>query len=121
MRQISLITISTVLWLFIFSVAYATEKNDCIHVSKDDCIYASNIDQMISFYQGRLYLLDSEYTILSDVGKDAIKMINCLQGQKERLVKEMKEKKIDFNSKKMRAYVVNRARFSDVGFGYTEP
>ena len=76
---------------------------------------------MISFYQGRLYLADSEYTILSEVGKDAMKMINCLQGQKKRIVKEMKEKKIDFRSEKMRAYVVHQARFPDIGFGYTAP
>ena len=119
MRQISLITISTVLfstvlWLFTFSAAFAVEKHDCI--------YASKVDQMISFYQGRLYLVDSEYKILSEIGKDAMKMINCLQGQKERLVKEMKEKKIEFKSQKMRAYVVNRARFAEIGgFGYTKP
>jgi hypothetical protein len=118
MKQISLIVISTVLfstalWLITFSAAHAVEKHDCI--------YASKIDQTISFYQGRLYLVDSEHKILSDVGKDAIKMINCLEGQKESLVTEMKKRKIDFSSQKMRAYVVNRARFADIVLGYTAP
>ena len=113
MKLFSLITLSIVLaGVFTFSNALAIDKSDCI--------YGSKIDQIISFYQGRLYLVDSEYTILSDVGKDAMKMINYFQERKERLVKEMKEREVELRSGKIRAYVINKARITDVGLGYTE-
>jgi len=79
-----------------------------------ESIYRSKIDQMISFYQERLYLLDSEYTILSDIAKDASKMITYLQTRKDRLVQEMKDNKIDFSPAKMNSYLLNRARIGDM-------
>ena len=99
--------------IFTFSAALAVEKADCI--------YGSRIDQLISFYQRRLYLLDSEYTILSDIGKDAMEMTNYLQEQKSRLVREMKEQAVDFRSKEMNTYVVKKARRADVARGYSTP
>ena len=113
MKLIFIINLSIIMGIFTFSNAFATDKSDCI--------YRSKIDQTISFYQGRLYLIDSKHKILSDIGKDAQKMINYLQGRKEQLVKEMKNKEIDLQSIKMRTYIVNKARISDVGLGYTKP
>ena len=81
---------------------------------KSELIYRSKIDQMILFYQTRLYLLDSEYTILSDIGKDASKMIIYLQTQKDRLVQEMKYRKVDFSPAKMNSYILNKARVGDM-------
>ena len=112
MKFFSLITLSIVLGIFTFSNALAIDKSDCV--------YGSKINQMISFYQGRLYLVDSEYTILSDIAKDAEKMINYLQERKEQLVKEMKEREVEFRSVKIRAYVINKARITGVGLGYTK-
>lgn len=113
MKLILIINLFVIMGLFSSSNAFATDKSGCI--------YKSKIDQTISFYQGRLYLIDSEYKILSDIGKDAQKMVNYLQGRKKELVKEMKDKEVDFKSTKMRAYIVNKARIADVGLGYTKP
>ena len=113
MKLFFIINLSIIMGLFSFSTAFATDKSDCI--------YKSKIDQTISFYQGRLYLIDSEYKILSDIGNDAQKMVNYLQGRKEELVKEMKDKGVEFKSTKMRTYIVNKARIADVGLGYTKP
>ena len=79
-----------------------------------ESIYRNKIDQMISFYQTRLYLLDSEYTILSDIGKDASKMITYLKTQKDQLVQEMKDRKVEFSSAKMNSYIVKKARIGDM-------
>ena len=113
MKFYALLTTTIFLGVFCLSNAFAEDKAGCI--------YRSKIDQTISFYQGRLYLLDSEYRILSDIGKDAMKMINYLQGQKEQLVREMKDKEVEFRSNKIRTYIVSKARISDVGLGYTKP
>ena len=113
MKLIFIITMFVIMGIFSFSNAFATDKSDCI--------YKSKIDQTICFYQGRLYLIDSEYKILSDIGNDAQKMVNYLQERKEELVKEMKDKEVDFKSTIIRTYIVNKARIADAGLGYTKP
>ncbi|MCP3873339.1 MAG: hypothetical protein GY699_09330 [Desulfobacteraceae bacterium] len=109
-----LTSITTIMVLVLFSLSNA------IAADKSDCIYGSKVDQAICFYQARLYLIDSEYKILSDIGKDAAKMVNYLQKEKQQLVKDMKDRNIDFKTDKIRAYVINQARLADVGFGYTK-
>lgn len=88
---------------------------------KAECIYGSKIDQTISFYQARLYLIDSEYKILSDIGKDARKRINYLYKNKQQLVQEMKNKKIGFRTASILCYVNQKVRNGGVGLGYTTP
>lgn len=88
---------------------------------KSECIYGSKIDQAISFYQARLYLIDSEYKILSDIGKDAREKINYLYQNKQQLVRGMQDKKIGFRVAKINGYVNKRLRDSSVGLGYTKP
>ncbi len=106
MKKLFIITLFIVIGLVSLSNASAADKSDCI--------YGSKIDQMISFYQARLYLTDSEYKILSDIGKDAEKMINYLQIEKDQLVQEMKDRKVEFSSAKMNKYIVNKARIGDM-------
>ncbi len=106
MKKICIITISIVMGLVSLSNASAADKVKFMDKSK--------IEQMISFYQERLYLLDSEYSILSDIAKDASKMITYLQTRKDRLVQEMKDNKIDFSPAKMNSYLLNRARIGDM-------
>ncbi len=113
MKFYFIITLSIFIGFFSVSNAFAIDKSDCI--------YGSKIDQSISFYQRRLYLLDSEYKILSDIGKDAIQMINYLQGEKDQLIEEMIDKEIEFKSGKISAYIINYARIADVDLGYTKP
>ncbi len=102
MKKLFIITLSVVIGLVSLSNAFAADKSECI--------YGSKIDQMISFYQSRLYLTDSEYKILSDIGKDAEKMIRYLQTDKDQLVREMKDMKVEFSSAQMNNYIVKKAR-----------
>lgn len=110
MKTLVTITLTLVIGFVFSSTAFAMDKSECI--------YSSKINQMISFYQGRLYLTDSEFKILSDVGQDAQKMVNYLKANKDLLVREMLEKGLGFQSDKMRAFVVNRARFASTGIEY---
>lgn len=82
---------------------YLSDKED------GNNMYAAKVDQMTSFYLGRLYLLDSEYKILSDIGEDALNMVGFLQNNREQLIEGLKTKGI-FQSAKARGYIVNRAR-----------
>jgi len=101
MKTFTLITLSIVMGLILSSNAFSSDKFEDM--------YGSKIDQMITFYQARVYLFDSEYKILSDIGQDALKMIDYLKGRREQLVQEMKAKQF-YHSAKIRSYIINKAR-----------
>ena len=73
-------------------------------ISYSDRICQNEIDQLITFYQARLFLMDSEFKILSDIAKDAKKMITFFEDRKEELVMEMKLKIIDIEVTKIETY-----------------
>ncbi len=120
MKTFFIITLSIAMVCVFSSNSFSSDKFEDI--------YDGKVNQMISFYQARLHLADSEYKILSDIGKDASEMINYLQANKGRLVQEMREKKM-YTSGKIRRYITNQARVAvmnkavmkDVGLGYTKP
>jgi len=101
MKTFLIITLTIVTGLIFSSNAFASNKYDDI--------YGSKVDQMISFYQARMHLLDSDYKILSDIGEDAVMMINYLQDRREQLIEEMKEKQF-YRIAKIKSYIVNKAR-----------
>jgi len=106
MKKLFIITLFIVMGLVSMSTAFASDKSECV--------YRSKIDQMITFYQARLYLTDSEYKILSDIGKDAEKIISYLQKEKVQLVQEMKDRKVEFSSAKINRFIINKARTGDM-------
>lgn len=101
MRTLLIVTLTIVTGIIFSTNAFALNKNEDI--------YGGKVDQMISFYQARLHLLDSEYKILSDIGEDALKMIDYLQQNRVQLMEEMKEKQF-YRVTKIRSYIVNKAR-----------
>ena len=68
-------------------------------------IYGATIDSKIAFYQKRLYLVDSEFTILSDIGKDAVKRIAYLKSHRQSLINNMAAKDVDFTDTRMNAFL----------------
>ncbi|MCD4722755.1 MAG: hypothetical protein K8S13_23290 [Desulfobacula sp.] len=57
--------------------------------------------------------------IFSDIAKDAEKIISFLEDRKKLLVMEMKLKNIDLRTVKIKGFVLNKARYSEEGLGYT--
>lgn len=113
MKSHILIAMSIVFLFFSISDAAANEK--------PANVYENKIDEIISFYQGRLYLIESEFTILSDIGKDARKRIDFLQSRKQFLISEMKAKNIKLTSSKIRTFVSSRMTRMNRGLAYTAP
>ncbi len=107
MKKLLIITLSIAIGMISMSNAFASDKSESI--------YRSKIDQMINFYQARLYLADSEYKILSDIAKDAAKRINYLEKKKEQLVQEMKAENVELSSVKINNYISNKAKIGDQG------
>lgn len=88
--------------------------------SYPDDIHEKKIDQLINFYRGRLYLKDSEFKILSDIADDAEKMISFMEDKKELLIRELKLKNMGLKPSKINGFVLNMARYSEMGIGSTE-
>ena len=88
---------------------------------KADCIYKSNIDQAIAFYEGRLYLIDSEYKILADIGKEAKAKINYLSRNENQLIQEMKNQRIGFSTTEINGFICQQLKNNRmIGLGYTK-
>ena len=83
--------------------------------SYPDDILEKKIDQLITFYRGRLYLKDSEFKILSDIADDAEKISSFFEAKKELLIKEFKRKSIGLKPSKINGFVLNKARYSKMG------
>ncbi len=113
MRINILITMSIILVFVFISGAVASEKSSCI--------YGSKIDEIISFYQARLYLVDSEFTILSDIGKDAQKRIDFLQSKKQFLISEMKTRNIELISSEIKSFICKKTTRLTGELAYNSP
>ena len=79
-------------------------KNDTIN-KMQDTVYGAQIDSKIAFYQKRLYLLDSDYKLLADIGKDAAKRIVFLKTNRQNLVEKMATENISFTRTGMDSYL----------------
>jgi hypothetical protein len=82
-----------------------------------DNIHEKKIDRLINFYRGRLDLKDSEFKILSDIADDAEKIVSFLEEKKELLIRELKRKNMGLKLSKINGFVLNKARYSDMGIG----
>ncbi len=74
-------------------------------VKMQNIIYGATIDSKASFYQKRIYLVDSEFTILSDIGKDAVKKIAFLKAYRQKLIGNMVAKNVKLNTSSMDSFL----------------
>ena len=68
--------------------------------------YGSVIDQKAAFYQKRIYLADSEYKILADIGKDAIQRVSFLKANRQQLVRQMMADNVKLKKSSLDAFMV---------------
>lgn len=102
-RQTLFLAVLAVLTLMA-SVAYSDTSSE---IHKKTAIYGSAIDQKIAFYQSRLYLLDSEYKILSEIGRDASAKATYLTLNRGEIIKRMIAANTPLNCCKTRAFIGN--------------
>jgi ABC-type uncharacterized transport system YnjBCD substrate-binding protein len=101
MRQIIFLAALAV----VFSLTSAVFADDAAENRKRESIYGSAIDRQIVFYQSRLYLMDSEYAILSEIGRNAETRISYLTAKRENMIQEMIAAKSPLQNKKMQAFI----------------
>ncbi len=68
-------------------------------------IYGATIDSKVAFYQGRVYLDDSEFKILADISKDAVKKITFLKTYRQHLIDDMVAKDIKLNRSSLHSFL----------------
>lgn len=84
--------------------------------------YSDEIDKMILSYQGRLHLVDSNFKILSNIGKEAQKKIAFLQSRKQSLIAEMKAGNIEPVPSKIKSFISRKlTKTSETGLAYIAP
>lgn len=74
-------------------------------IQMQNIVYGATIDSKVSFYQKRIYLIDSEYKILADIGKDAVQKISFLKSYRQRLIDNMISKNVSFTSSNMNSFL----------------
>ncbi len=102
-------TWSTLIIMAIFlaaaSIVWAADSTSNDTTKMQSTIYGATIDSKVAFYQKRLYLIDSEYKILADIGKDAVKRIAYLKSNRQRLIGNMTAQNIIFTNTGMDSFL----------------
>ena len=101
-------------WSILTAIAWIMTATSCVWaaqgLSKSDSkmqniIYGATIDSKASFYQKRIYLVDSEFKILADIGKDAVNKIAFLKSYRQKLIDNMISKNVKFTSSGMNSFL----------------
>ncbi len=105
MKKLILITVIAWVAVTISSVWAAEEMTSFNSAKMQNIIYGATIDAKVSFYQKRIYLVDSEYKVLADIGKDAVKKIAFLKANRQSLINTMIDKNIAYTSARMNSFL----------------
>lgn len=73
-----------------------------------ESIYGGTIDARVAFYQKRIYLADSEYTILRDIGRDAIEKVSFLKAYRRHLIEEMAASSINLKKSSLNVFLLSK-------------
>ena len=79
-------------------------------VEMQELIFGGTIDTKVAFYQKRIYLADSEFKILADIGKDAIKKIGFLKTNRQKLINHMIAQNVRLKSSSLNAFLGSKMR-----------
>ena len=104
MKKIILLTILA----WIFAAGAWAQTIDTKTSKMQENIYGGTIDAKVAFYQKRLYLSDSKYPILSQIGQDAIEKVSFLKAYRQQLVKNMTAKNIKLKKSSLNAFLLSK-------------
>ena len=101
-------------WFLLTLMAWIVAATSCVWAAEDlsipsvkmqNIIYGATIDSKVAFYQKRIYLVDSEFKILADIGRDAVKKIGFLKAHRQNLIHNMVAKNVKFNKSSMDSFL----------------
>ena len=103
--------------VFIGFASFSAAASD----NKTKTSYESEVSKLITFYEKQLFLIDSEYKILSDIGKDAQIRVAYLRAKKDNLVHEMRAQNIVKTPEKIKSFAIQRVCRAGIGLASTSP
>lgn len=101
------ILIITILALVISAGTCAWAQSAGTNLMKEN-IYGGTIDSKAAFYQKRIYLADSEYTILRDIGRDAIEKVSFLKAYRRQLIEDMAASNINLKQSSLNVFLLSK-------------
>jgi hypothetical protein len=98
-------------FLIATSGAWAVEKSPAQNtILMQELVFGGTIDSKIAFYQKRIYLADSEFKILADIGNDAINTVRFLKSNRQKLVNNMISENINLKNSSQNAFIGSKTR-----------
>lgn len=94
--------------LIIFSAATVFANVESNPLRMKQLIYTSKIDAKLAFYQSKIYLIDSEYKILAEIGQEAVKKIAFLKANRMQLLNDMISSKVSLKQDKMNLFLIRK-------------
>ena len=91
--------------IIIFTCPAFINTAESNQTDKKECIYRSAIEKKIADCKGKLYLLDSEYKILSEIAVDALCQIKYLNEMKNRIIENMITENIPLRTRCINEYI----------------
>ena len=97
--------------LIVASGAWAAEETPGRNtVEMQEFIFGGTIDTKVAFYQKRIYLADSEFKILADIGKDAIKTVRFLKSNRQKIINHMMAENVKLTNSSLNAFLGSKMR-----------
>ncbi|RLC01904.1 MAG: hypothetical protein DRH34_08275 [Deltaproteobacteria bacterium] len=75
-----------------------------------ELIFGGTIDSKVAFYQKRIYLADSEFKILADIGKDAIKNVRFFKSNRQKIINHMIAENVKLTNSSLNAFLGSKMR-----------
>lgn len=92
--------------LIIIPNASAMEtSNRMTNEKMQETVYGATIDSKVAFYQKRLYLVDSEFKILAEIGQDAARRVAFLKNNRQALINTMTSQNIKLEESKLNSFI----------------
>lgn len=82
-------------------------------IKMQQTIYGAAIDSKAAFYQKRIYLADSEFNILKEIGMEAVRKISYLKAHRQKIIDDMMTRNIQLKDASLNAFL--GAKIRDIG------
>ena len=105
MKKTVLLTLLT--WIFVVTACAWAQVPAKTDIQIQELVYGATIDSKVAFYQKRIYLSDSPYQILADIGKDAVQKVAFLKSKRQALIKNMMTKNIKLKESSLNSFIVS--------------
>lgn len=105
MKKIFILAAVAVMVAATSAVWAAEDLSQSNSTNMHNIIYGATIDSKASFYQKRIYLVDSEFKILSDIGRDAVQKVAFLKAYRQKLINGMVAKNVALNTSSMDSFL----------------